>query len=355
MQAVLEVRRVSKAFDRRTPILKGISFSLARGEMVALIGASGSGKSTLIRAIAGLVAIDKCSSQGPRPFGRVGSVATEADSPGEIWLFGEPMQRDGRIIGTAKQLRARVGVIFQQFNLVPRLSVLTNVCLGLLGRAPLLRGHHRPLQRSRQTARHAGAGPRRHRRACAQARQRAVGRPAAARRDRAHPGAGGRVRHRRRADRLARSELGAPRHGHPRRHEPPRPHHRAGVAASGRIRGALLPAHHRAQGGRGRVRRPVARADAGDAARDLRRRVRGHVRRSSGPAIAGPDGARAPDAAARPRGRRRPLRRSTSRSHHALSTAPAPDRPRRRSTRGVDLEFSKTVNPKEQAHVVEPF
>ncbi len=140
MQAVLEVRRVSKTFDRRTPILKGVSFSLARGEMVALIGASGSGKSTLIRAIAGLVAIDKRKDQTPDTMGRFGPVAAQAEGPGEIWVFGEPMQRDGRIIGTAKQLRARVGVVFQQFNLVPRLSVLTNVCLGLLGRAPLLLG-----------------------------------------------------------------------------------------------------------------------------------------------------------------------------------------------------------------------
>jgi phosphonate transport system ATP-binding protein len=140
VQAVLEVRRVSKAFDRRTPILKGISFSLARGEMVALIGASGSGKSTLIRTIAGLVSIDKCRSRGARVFGGVGLVSAETDGPGEIWIFGEPIQRDGRIVGTAKQLRARVGVIFQQFNLVPRLSVLTNVCLGLLGRTPFLQG-----------------------------------------------------------------------------------------------------------------------------------------------------------------------------------------------------------------------
>jgi phosphonate transport system ATP-binding protein len=125
VEAVLEVRRVSKAFDRRSAILKGISFSLAGGEMVALIGASGSGKSTLIRAIAGLVPIDKGGPGG---------------APGEIILFGQPIQRDGRITVSAKQLRVRVGVIFQQFNLVPRLSVLTNVCLGLLGRVPFFQG-----------------------------------------------------------------------------------------------------------------------------------------------------------------------------------------------------------------------
>jgi phosphonate transport system ATP-binding protein len=129
VQPVLEVRRVSKAFDRRNVILKDVSFVLARGEMVALIGASGSGKSTLIRAIAGLVPLDKTHRRS------VGAVC-----PGEIILFGQSMQRGGRISSTAKQLRVRVGVIFQQFNLVPRLSVLTNVCLGLLGRTPFLNG-----------------------------------------------------------------------------------------------------------------------------------------------------------------------------------------------------------------------
>jgi phosphonate transport system ATP-binding protein len=134
VQPVLEVRRVSKAFDRRNVILKDVSFVLTRGEMVALIGASGSGKSTLIRAISGLVPIDR----GDR------RQADSAAGPAEIILFGQSMQRNmqrhGRISGAAKELRVRVGVIFQQFNLVPRLSVLTNVCLGLLGRVALLRG-----------------------------------------------------------------------------------------------------------------------------------------------------------------------------------------------------------------------
>ena len=125
-QYLIDVRQVSKSFERGVRVLDEVSFSIRRGEMVALIGASGSGKSTLIRALAGLVAIE-------RP--------TEADNrAGTISIFGRPIQRDGRIVRGAKELRVRVGVIFQQFNLVPRLSVLTNVCLGLLGRMPLLRG-----------------------------------------------------------------------------------------------------------------------------------------------------------------------------------------------------------------------
>src|SRR5262252_6116901 len=128
-EGVVEVRRVSKSYDRRRPILRNVSFSLTRGEMVALIGASGSGKSTLVRAIAGLVPIDKSAT------GDDLGAAT-----GEIVLFGEPMQRRGRITRAAKRLRVRIGVVFQQFNLVPRLSVLTNVCLGLLGQMSFFHG-----------------------------------------------------------------------------------------------------------------------------------------------------------------------------------------------------------------------
>jgi phosphonate transport system ATP-binding protein len=118
---LVEVRRISKSFQPGSAILDDVSFTINRGEMVALIGASGSGKSTLIRSIAGLV-----------------PVANKEGS--EISLFGKPMQRAGRVSGEAKALRARTGVVFQQFNLVPRLSVLTNVCLGSIGRMPFVQG-----------------------------------------------------------------------------------------------------------------------------------------------------------------------------------------------------------------------
>jgi phosphonate transport system ATP-binding protein len=127
-QTIIDVRRVSKSFERGVRVLDEVSFSVGRGEMVALIGASGSGKSTLIRALAGLVAIERVPNGGPQ------------DRSGTISIFDRPIQRDGRIVSGAKELRVRLGVIFQQFNLVPRLSVLTNVCLGLLGRMPFVRG-----------------------------------------------------------------------------------------------------------------------------------------------------------------------------------------------------------------------
>jgi phosphonate transport system ATP-binding protein len=119
-EAAIELSAVDKSFRRGDPVLRGISLRIERGEMVALIGASGSGKSTMIRSVAGLVPIDQ--------------------GAGRIMIDGTTMQANGRIERSAKAIRARVGVIFQQFNLVPRLSVLTNVCLGFLGRIPAWRG-----------------------------------------------------------------------------------------------------------------------------------------------------------------------------------------------------------------------
>ncbi|MAZ02207.1 MAG: phosphonate ABC transporter ATP-binding protein [Sneathiella sp.] len=111
----ISVRNLDKTFGRNKA-LKNVSVELDEKEMVALIGASGSGKSTLIRHIAGLVVSDK---------GR-----------GEINVFGTAIQKDGTLAKGVRKHRREIGVVFQQFNLVGRLTVLTNVLMGVLGVAP---------------------------------------------------------------------------------------------------------------------------------------------------------------------------------------------------------------------------
>jgi len=102
------VRDLRVAYDRQQehPVLDGVDLDLRSGEMVALLGASGSGKSTLMKSLTGFAPI----------------------SSGSVRVAGHDVTNLAR--GELRTLRSEVGQVFQQFNLIPRLSVLTNVLTG---------------------------------------------------------------------------------------------------------------------------------------------------------------------------------------------------------------------------------
>jgi phosphonate transport system ATP-binding protein len=113
MSAAISIRNLNKTYGKNKRVLQDINIEIKPGEMVALIGASGSGKSTLMRHIAGLVVADS---------------ATES----HISIHGQSVQTQGKLSQNIRRVRSHIGVIFQQFNLVNRLNVLTNVMVGQL-------------------------------------------------------------------------------------------------------------------------------------------------------------------------------------------------------------------------------
>ena len=119
MQTVIRVEKLSKTFNHNKA-LHAVDLTVQQGEMVALLGPSGSGKSTLLRHLSGLITCDKTPES-------------------HVELLGNTVQRAGRLASDIRKSRAQTGYIFQQFNLVNRLTVLENVLIGALGSTPFWR------------------------------------------------------------------------------------------------------------------------------------------------------------------------------------------------------------------------
>ncbi len=102
-EPVLRLENIHKAFGP-TQVLRGVDLTVDAHEVVALIGASGSGKSTLLRTINLLERVDD----------------------GQVWLQGIDISDPRTVVD---RVRARIGVVFQHYNLFPHLTVLDNVTL----------------------------------------------------------------------------------------------------------------------------------------------------------------------------------------------------------------------------------
>ncbi len=109
--AILEVKNLSKSFGE-LEVLKDISFNVEKGEVVAVIGPSGSGKSTMLRCINQL---EKASG---------GSVKVDGMELIEGYKNGKPVYAPA---ATLRAIRLKIGLVFQNFNLFPHMSVLKNV------------------------------------------------------------------------------------------------------------------------------------------------------------------------------------------------------------------------------------
>ena len=101
---LVELRGVRKAFGDNV-VLARIDLAVDRGEAIVIAGPSGSGKSTMLRCVNGLETVDE----------------------GEIQFDGQSLTRAGREV---HRLRAEIGMVFQQFNLFPHMTVRENVMLG---------------------------------------------------------------------------------------------------------------------------------------------------------------------------------------------------------------------------------
>jgi len=106
---LLEIENLHKIYNNGTHALKGVSFKVEEGEFLVIIGLSGSGKSTLLRCVNRLI----------------------EPTSGKIRFLGRDITHvKGEEL---RKVKSRIGMVFQQFNLIKRRSVLTNVITGKLG------------------------------------------------------------------------------------------------------------------------------------------------------------------------------------------------------------------------------
>jgi phosphonate transport system ATP-binding protein len=120
---MLEIKRLNKIYPNGVQALNDISFNVNKGEFLVIIGLSGSGKSTLLKTINRLV----------------------SPTSGEIYFEkNDTTYLSGKAL---RMMRAKMGMIFQHFNLTPRHNVLENVLMGNLSRTGILKsilGIHSP-------------------------------------------------------------------------------------------------------------------------------------------------------------------------------------------------------------------
>jgi len=124
--SILEIKDLHQSYGATTPVLRAVSLKIEQGEFVGIIGLSGSGKSTLLRCINRLIDASSGAIMVPRSLIGGGSNNGRAD----VLKLARPELR---------LLRRKIGMVFQQFNIAKRLSVIENVLSGGLGYQPALR------------------------------------------------------------------------------------------------------------------------------------------------------------------------------------------------------------------------
>lgn len=102
-EKVLEVKNIQKSYDRQ-PVLKDISFSMEKGEVLVVLGPSGCGKSTMLRCLNGLEPIQN----------------------GDVYLNGENVSGNRKNLPAVRQ---KIGMVFQSYDLFPHMDILKNITL----------------------------------------------------------------------------------------------------------------------------------------------------------------------------------------------------------------------------------